>query len=198
MSNLTRPGVRIAAVGRRTWAALGVAATRWDTRAVFVLATVLYTIVYAVATDALALAGDPGLSVLVVADPLSRLWEPMGYLAYEPIARLETTWFTYLFSPIEAAIAIALAVLVAANAALTYLGLVQPKACGLSSSGGVLAGVPALFSGAACCGPVIFAVVGIQMTSTLLTAFRFLVPVAFVLLVLSLLAIGRHVEPNAV
>jgi hypothetical protein len=85
---------------------------------------------------------------------------------------------------------------VGANVGLTYLGLIQPKACGLESSTGVLAGVPALLSGAACCGPTILLVVGVQASATIITGFQFLVPLAVVLLVGSLLAVGRQVDPD--
>jgi len=73
---------------------------------------------------------------------------------------------------------------------------VQPSACGLEASTGVLAGVPALLSGAACCGPTILLVLGIQASGTLITAFELLVPVAIVLLVGGLLLIGRRVDPQ--
>ena len=73
---------------------------------------------------------------------------------------------------------------------------IQPKACGLESSSGVVAGIPALLSGAACCGPTILLVVGVQASATIITGFQFLVPLALVLLIGSLLVIGRQVDPN--
>lgn len=60
---------------------------------------------------------------------------------------------------------------------------------------GVLAGFPALFSGAACCGPTILLVAGIQASATLVTGFQLLVPVAVAMLVGSLLLVGRQVDP---
>ena len=86
-------------------------------------------------------------------------------------------------------------VLAGSNLALTYLGLVQPRACGLEASTGVVAGVPALLSGAACCGPTILLVVGVQASAAWIGVFRLLVPVALALLVGSLLLIGRRVDP---
>jgi len=76
----------------------------------------------------------------------------------------------------------------------------QPAACGLDSSAsvGVLAGLPALLSGAACCGPILLLIVGIQASGILLLAFDFLVPGAIFLLVLGLLLIGRNIQPERV
>lgn len=142
-----------------------------------------------------SLTGRGGVSLLVVDEPFERALQPIGYVSFEPIAALEIGSVTYLFSPIDTAFAIVLSVLVGANIALTYLGIVQPRACGLRSSSGVLAAVPALFSGIACCGPVIFLVIGVQATGLLIAGFQFLVPVAVTLLVLSLLLIGRQIDP---
>jgi hypothetical protein len=131
-----------------------------------------------------------------VADDLSRAFASVGFFRFDAIAVVGVGPVTYLFSPLNAAVALVLSVLVGANVGLTYLGLIQPKACGLESSTGVLAGVPALLSGAACCGPTILLVVGVQASATIITGFQFLVPLAVVLLVGSLLAVGRQVDPD--
>lgn len=102
---------------------------------------------------------------------------------------------TYLLSPLNLLLALFLATLVGANVALSYLGLIQPRACGLEASTGVLAGIPALLSGAACCGPTILLVIGVQASATLITGFQLLVPVAVAMLVGGLLLIGRQVDP---
>ena len=89
--------------------------------------------------------------------------------------------------------------LVGLNLALTYLAWTQPKACGIGeSSSGLLAGLPALLSGTACCGPVLLLVVGIQASGVLITAFQFLLPVAALVLVGSLILVGRQITPSSV
>jgi len=187
----TRPGVLA-----RTRSALGVAVRRRDARLVFLLATAGYLVAYLATVGDLTVAtGSQGPLSVRVADDLSRAVASLGFFRYGAVAVVSAGPLTYLFSPLNAATAIALAALVGANLALTYLGLVQPRACGLESSTGVLAGVPALLSGAACCGPTILLVVGVQASATLVTAFQYLVPVAAALLVASLLLVGRRVDP---
>ena len=131
-----------------------------------------------------------------VADDLSRAVASAGFFRFGAIAVVHAGPITYLFSPLNAALALVLSVLVGANVGLTYLGLIQPRACGLENSTGVFAGIPALLSGAACCGPTILLVVGVQASATIITGFQFLVPLALVLLVGSLLLVGRQVDPE--
>jgi hypothetical protein len=161
---------------------------------VFVAATLSYLLVYLVTVGDLAV-GAGGVSVRVI-DDLSRAFASAGFFRFGAIAVVELGPVTYLFSPLNAVVAVTLSVLVGANVGLTYLGTIQPTACGLERSTGVLAGIPALLSGAACCGPTILLVVGVQASATIITGFQFLVPLALVLLVGSLLLVGRQVDPE--
>ena len=179
----------------RTGAAVGVAARRRDSRLVFVAATLSYLLVYLVTVGDLAVGAGGGVSVRVI-DDLSRAFASAGFFRFGAIAVVGLGPVTYLFSPLNAVVAATLSVLVGANVGLTYLGTIQPTACGLERSTGVLAGVPALLSGAACCGPTILLVVGVQASATIITGFQFLVPLALVLLVGSLLLVGRQVDPE--
>jgi hypothetical protein len=181
----------------RTAAALSIAAHRWDSRLVFVGSGLLYLLVYLFTVGDLSLVGGgPGEFSVRVANDLSRAFAGIGFFRFDAIAVVSAGPITYLFSPLNLLVSLALAVLVAANFALAYLGLVQPKACGLESSTGILAGIPALLSGAACCGPTILLLIGLQASATMITAFQLLVPVAFVLLVAGLLLVGRQVNPE--
>ena len=181
---------------RRTGAALGVAVRRRDSLLVVVAVTLSYLLVYLATVGDLALGGAGGGVSVRVVDDLSRAFASQGFFRFGAIAVVGAGPVTYLFSPLNAALALLLSVLVGANVGLTYLGLIQPSACGLESSTGVVAGIPALLSGAACCGPTILLVVGVQASATIITGFQFLVPLALVLLVGSLLAVGRRVDPD--
>lgn len=182
----------------RTGFAIRATLRRTDGFAVFAGVTLAYLVAYLYAIGHLALGEDGEFGVLVVADPLARLFEPsLGPLSFEPIARVSFGVGTYLFS-LNTVLGLGIAVLVGLNLAVTYLAWKQPKACGLGASeasSGLLAGIPALLSGTACCGPVLLIVFGIQASSTLLTAFQWLLPVAVALLVGSLLWVGRKVDP---
>lgn len=180
----------------RTAASLGVALSRRDSLAVFAVAGVGYLLTYLVTVGDVAVAPDgPGRLVVRTVDDLSRAFAGVGFFRFDAVAVVSAGGITYLFSPLNLLVGLVLALLVGANLALTYLGVVQPKACGLEASTGVLAGVPALLSGAACCGPTILLAVGVQASATLVAGFQFLVPLAALMLVGSLLLIGRQVDP---
>ena len=193
-------GARRGSVGRtvsRTAFAVRTALGRTDARLVLLGVTLGYLLAYLFALGHLSPGGD-GLELLVVSDPLSRMAQPTGTLTWEPVARLELPLATLLVSPLDLLLGLGLAVLVGLNLAVTYVAWRQPAACGLAcSSSGLLAAVPALLSGATCCGPVVLVVLGVQASGVLLTAFSALVPLAAVLLVASLLWVGRRVDPGA-
>jgi hypothetical protein len=163
---------------------------------VFVTISLGYFALYLFTIGDLAVVngGAGSLSVRTVED-LSRAFVSQGFFRFDAIAIVSIGPLTYLFSPLNVVVAAILSSLVGANFALTYLSLVQPRACGLEASTGVFAGIPALLSGAACCGPTILLVVGIQASATIVTGFQLLVPVAVGMLVGALLLIGRQVDP---
>jgi len=185
---------RSGSIVSRTVAALGVAVSRRDSRGVLLFGTVGYLLVYLVTVGDLGPAG-PGAPTVRFAGDASRALATTGFFRFDAVAVASAWGVTYLFSPLNLLVAFVLATLVGSNLALTYLGLVQPRACGLEASTGVVAGVPALLSGAACCGPTILLVVGVQASAAWIGVFRLLVPVALALLVGSLLLIGRQVDP---
>ncbi len=180
----------------RTRAALGAAATRWDARLVALVFGVGYLLVYLATVGDISISAGAGpLSVRTVEDP--SLWmSSTGFFRFEAIALVSAGGLTYLFSPLNLVVAGTLGALVGANAALSYLGIVQPAACGLETSSGAFASVPALLSGAACCGSTILLLVGVQASATIVAGFQLLVPLAVGMLVVSLFLVGRNVEPS--
>jgi hypothetical protein len=184
----------------RTGFAVRVALGRRDGFAVFGAVAGLYLLVYLWFSDLLAF-GRTEFGLTVASDPLARFFQPANSaLSFEPVALVEFGVGTYLFS-LNTFVGLGIALLVGLNLAVTYVAWRQPKACGIGTSeasSGVLAGIPALLSGAACCGPIVLIIFGIQASSTLLTVFQWLIPAAVVLLLGSLLWIGRKVDPAAV
>lgn len=180
----------------RTRTATAMTLRRRDARLVFGVVTVVYLLAYLWAIGHLD-RGLGGFGVSVVADPAARFLQPeLGPFSFTPVARVVLGPVTYLVS-FNTVIGLGLAVLVGLNLGLTYLAWTQPKACGIGeSTTGVLASLPAILSGTACCGPVVLIVLGIQASGVLLTAFQFLLPVAAVMLVGSLLLVGRQVDPQ--
>lgn len=180
----------------RTRFAVDATLRRHDAQLVFGVVTLAYLVIYLLAIGHIT-AGSGRYDIFIVADPLAKFFRPsLGAFSFEPIARIQLGAVNYLFS-LNTILGLIIAALVGLNLAVTYLAWRQPKACGIgSSSAGALAGIPALLSGAACCGPVLLIVVGIQATGVVLTAFEFLLPVAIVLLLGSLLLVGRQVDPD--
>lgn len=197
LSNVGTAGSDARGLYLGTRQALGAASRRRDARVAFLIGTIGYLLVYLVTVGDLAYAGSSSGEVTVrTVDDLSRAFASTGFFRFGAVAIVSVAGFTYLLSPLNTVVALLLAVLVGANLSLTYLGLVQPRACGLEASTGVLAGVPALLSGAACCGPTILLVIGVQASATVIAGFQVLVPLAIVMLVGSLLLIGRRVDPE--
>lgn len=182
----------------RTLDGSALALRRRDGRAVLVGVTAVYLTAYLWAVGHLD-RGLGGYGVTVVSNPLGKFFQPeLGPFTFTPIAKIDAGPVTYLFS-FNTVLGLGLAVLVGLNLALSYLAWRQPQACGIGErSTGLLASVPALLSGTACCGPVVLIVVGIQASGVVLTAFQWMLPAATVLLLGSLVLVGRQVNPAAV
>lgn len=154
-----------------------------------------YFLVYLYALGHLA-PGIGGFDVTVVSGALEKFFQPeLGPLSFTPVARVSAGPVTYLFS-LNTVLGLGIAGLVGLNLGLTYLAWRQPAACGIgSSSSGFLASIPAILSGTACCGPIVLIVLGIQASGIIVTAFQFLLPIAVVLLLGSLVLVGRQIDP---
>lgn len=100
-----------------------------------------------------------------------------------------------LVSPLNIAIGLVLGTLAGANLAITYLALRQPRACRFNRATGVLASVPALLAGGACCAPAVVLLLGLQVSSLWIATFQALIRVSAALLLLSLALILRRTDP---
>jgi hypothetical protein len=180
----------------RTRAATALTLRRRDSLLVVAGVTAIYLLGYLWAVGDLA-PGFGGYGLVVAADPLGTLFRTTsGVLSFAPVALVRAGPLAYEAS-LNTLVGLGLALLVGLNIGLTYLTRKQPAACGLEASAGVLAGVPALLSGTACCGPVVLIALGIQASGVLLTAFQVLLPAAALVLVGSLVLVGRQVRPEA-
>ena len=173
-------------VAGRTRRALGLVRSRRDASLAFVASTVAYLLVYMVATGSLSVGRAVGFDVVVASDPVGKLLARTGPVSFEPIALLDLGVARVLLAPGDLLLGATLAALVGANLALTYLAVVQPAACGIDTGAGVLAAVPALLSGTACCGPVVLLAVGVTASGALVSLFAWLVPLGALSLLASL------------
>jgi hypothetical protein len=183
----------------RTLLAVRGTIVRRDARTVLVGVTLLYLGLYLYILGHLRFTGGGGFDYVAVSDPLSRMFQSTGTLSFEPVVGLVVGPLELLVAPVNVAIGGLLALLVGVNLAVSFLAWRHPAACGIGTGGkasGLLAGLPALLSGTACCGPVVLIALGIQASGVLIASFGFLVPAAALLLLGSLVYVGRKVDPT--
>lgn len=180
----------IAPALRQTRRSIGAAVRRPDSAGVIVLTTGLYIAAYLWAIGYL-FPRSGTLSIQTVSQPFERMFQQSGTFLWEPVARIDAGVVSFLFSPFNTGLALVLGVLVGLNIGVAYLAWRQPAACGIGAGSGALAAVPALISGSACCAPVLLIVLGIQASGLLLLAFEVALPLGVVLLIGTLVYVGR-------
>lgn len=170
---------------------------RRDARVVGLLVGVAYLLAYLFAVGDLVLRPGGGSSLFVVSDPFARALERTGPTSFERVALVEVWRARLLFSPVNALVGVSLGTLVGLNVALSYLSIRYPSDCGIGAGSGLLASVPALLSGTACCGPVVFLALGVQAGGALLTAFTWLLPLGAVALLATLAYLATRLDAAA-
>lgn len=125
----------------------------------------------------------------------SRMWERTGTFTFEPVARLTAPGLTILLSPLNMGTGAILGALVGLNLAVTWVAFRQPRACSFNRSTGFLAGIPALLAGGACCAPAIILVLGLQLSSLMISVFQVLIPISLILLIVTLKLILDRTDP---
>ncbi|OYR76922.1 MULTISPECIES: hypothetical protein [Halorubrum] len=199
------PRAWLAGLVRRTVFAVRAALGRRDGRATAGAVTGAYLIAYHLGLGHLGLragavesAGTPRFDLVVAADPVALATRRVAPFQYEPVALLSAGPVEYLFAPVNAALGLALAVLVGVTLAVSVVAWRGPSACRIGAGAGVAAGLPGILSGVACCGPAFLAVIGLQASAGLLAAFRWFMPASVAGLLLTLLWVGSRVDPGAV
>lgn len=160
---------------------------------VFWWSTLLYLLLYLYAIGDLRFHAWQGeISARFSPQPLELLFKPISPFYFEAIGLVQLLLLTYLVSPINLLIAMALALLVGLNIAFSYMAIVAPKVCYGNPAAGILSTLPGLLAGSACCGPLILIVLGVQASASLIAFFGWLVPIAVVLLMVTLIVNARR------
>ena len=134
-----------------------------------------YLVVYLVAIGELR-TGAEGIGIRIADAPVSTLFSrTYGPTAFEPVAIVQAEVLTYVVS-LNTGLGLGIAGLFGAAVGVSVLTWRQPTAC-RSPTAGIIAGLPALLSGTACCGPLVAIALGIQITGGLLFVFDLLLPV---------------------
>jgi len=158
------------------------------TRRVFGWSASLYLLLYLYAIGDLRFhPWQAEVAVRFSPQPFELLFKPISPFYFEAIGMIQLPFLIYLFSPLNLLLAILLSVLVGLNIAFSYMAIVAPQVCYGNPASGVLSALPGLLAGSACCGPIILLVLGIQASASLIALFGWLVPIAIVLLIATLL-----------
>jgi hypothetical protein len=121
-------------------------------------------------------------SAFVVGNWEALLFRQRAPFQFEGIAIIEAPFLVWLFSPANVVIGLLLGLLTGSQIALVRIARRCAVACGVSPLSGVLAGLPGLLAGSACCAPVLFILLGIQVTASLIGFMSLLIPAAFLFL----------------
>lgn len=201
-----KPGQARSRLGRPLRVLSTVLSKRVYRRMVFVIC-VVYLLVYLSALQNItfsgfgggaygASAGAFGGGFSLVTAHWSAMFRRTGFLVFDSIAVIGTPLFTLHLSPMNILIGVLMSVLVGMNLTLTWIAWRQPKACSVNRASGLLGILPGLLAGSACCAPTIIIILGIQATATMITASQWMIPVAFVLLLGSLVWITHKTRPD--
>lgn len=162
---------------------------------IFISISLVYLFIYLVSLGDITFSGG---SFGVASVEWSKMLKRSGYLTFEPIYQLSTPVLTVLLSPINLVIGTAISTLVGVNLTVTVLAFGQPSVCDFNRSVGVISSLPALLAGGACCAPVIVLIFGLQMSTLVVSISQFMIPIAIVLLVITLVLILRKTRQDAI
>lgn len=161
------------------------------TRRVTIVGAALYLVIFLFATGDLGIHSPTGFyDIQLTRAPWELMFKQTSPFRFEGIAIVQASAVTYLFSPLNLLIALVLSFLVGLNIAFTYLAIVAPKVCYGQPAAGILSSLPGLLAGWACCGPIILIVLGVQASASLIAFFGWLLPIAALLLVATLVFNG--------
>lgn len=156
---------------------------------------VVYLPIFLFALQDLSLGGR---GFEVATQSWERMWDRTGTFTFEPIARITVPGLTLLLSPLNLASGSVISGLVGLNLAVTWIALRQPRACRFNRSTGVLASLPALLAGGACCAPAIALIFGIQLSSLMIGVVQVLIPASILLLLGTLTLILARTDPQLI
>ena len=117
-----------------------------------------YLLLFLVALQDIS-AGGRGLDFLTT--NWDRMFDRTGPLTFEPVARVTLPGVTILVSPLNILLGAGLSLLVGLKLVITWIAIRQPRVCSFNRSTGILASMPALLAGSACCAPAIIVILAL-------------------------------------
>jgi hypothetical protein len=161
---------------------------------VFILVSLAFLSLFIVAMQDISINNSFETGFRTVSDPLSTAFESRAPFQWEPVAQIKAGYLNILLSPLNLSLGLVLAVLTGINLVFSYIAWRQPHICSANKSTGILSSVPAILAGSACCAPVILILLGVQITTALLTFMSFLIPLAVVLLLTNIVVSANKVR----
>ena len=149
---------------------------------------VVYFLLYLYATQLLVFTPEgPLFDLQFFPNWTTLVFQQRSTFLFESIGVIQITPYIQVFlSIVSMLIAAVLSYLVGLNVAVSYFVFRKVGWRGYKGMASMIATVPALLGGAACCVPTLIIVLGLQFTATLSTIWPWFVPISFLLLVVSL------------
>lgn len=164
-----------------------------------VASLIIYSLIYLAATQHLIFTSRgqvadfftfkllPGWQDLLFRQRAPFLFEPIGAFYLGPNLK-------FFLSIPNLFLALLLGSLVGANIATSYYSFKKLGLSGVKGFQALLATLPAIVTGSACCVPTLILVIGLQLTATLATVWSFFVPLSVILLLGSLYWSARRIR----
>lgn len=166
-----------------------------DSRARLILGatTLVYLLLYLVALGDLSFDGTLRAFDGWLVPGAGELWTRARVpFQFEAIGVVELPFAIWLVSPLNMLIGFALGALVGLQLALTRVALLCTRSCGIRPPVGLLAALPALLAGHACCAPALFILLSLQVTATMMTLISITIPLTFLLLAIGVGVTWRY------
>ncbi|MBF8221488.1 hypothetical protein [Halomonas sp. 328] len=126
-----------------------------------------------------------------------RLFERRGFLQFEPVGRIMLGSLVWTFSPLNTLVALAMGGLLGLNLLAAWWVWRSPRVCGVGgSAGGILAAIPALLVGGACCAPLVLIWLGLPIAGAVVGLTPLLIPLALVLMLAGLWVMSRRLDAS--
>jgi hypothetical protein len=152
-----------------------------------------YTVLYLWLTGDLAGGGHGGVDTAFPA--WQRLFEARGPFQFEPVGLITLGALVWTFSPLNLLLALFIGLLVGLNLVAGWRLWQAPRTCGLKRSGtGLMAAIPALLAGGACCAPLVLIWLGLPIAGAAASLAPVLIPLAVLLLLAGLWGMAQQLD----
>ena len=175
------------------------ALTSRRSRAILSIVAISYFLFYLVVTGIITFSSQGTFNLFISDSWPSLILRERTPFNWEPIGFLSIGFITFFLAIPNIVFGILTAVLVGANISVSAYTYSARKTCKINPSQSVLAAVPALLTGVACCGPTFLLSLGIAsatVTVAFVSVLPFLFPIALIGLVGALFWAGWRINKS--